>query len=249
MATQAEVEEHRLAVQGVATLAVAELVTAWPSLPLDDPRQLANDLADVMAELYGDFSLMTAALAADFYDELRGAAGVSEPFAASIAPDLPVAQLESSASWAAGGAWTDADKALRDSAASLDRMVTARDRETTMLNVEADPSEPRYARFAQPDACAFCALLASRGAVYWSEESATFAGATRDERRQRETEGDKYHDWCGCEPVAVWKSSGFELPEYATPWVDAYDAARDALPPFPSLKTVLAHMRANAGLR
>lgn len=245
MATQAEVEEHRAAVQGVATLAVAELVVEWPSLPIDSPTDLAESLTDLLADLYGDFSLMTGALAADFYDTLRGTAGIPEPFVASIAPQIPVERLESSASWAASGAWTDADKALRDSAATLDRMVTERDRETTLLNVEADPSEPRYARVAQPDACAFCALLASRGAVYRSEETAGSVSASRASRPV----GDAYHDWCGCEPVAVWDRSGFELPDYATPWVDAYDAAREELPPFSGMKSVLAHMRANAGLR
>lgn len=249
MATQAEVEQHRQSVQDVATLAVAELVAEWPGLPLDNPVALKSDLADVLLELYADFSLMSATLAADFYDELRGLAGITDPYVASLAPEVTAEQIEASASWAATAAFDDPDKALRDAAGALDRIVLERERETTMLNIDSDPSEPRWARVARPDACAFCALLASRGAVYRSESSALFVGVTTDERRQRGTQDDKYHDWCGCEPVAVWDARGFELPDYADPWIDAYDKAREELPAFPSLNAVLAHMRENAGLR
>lgn len=249
MATQAEVEQHRDAVQNIAVLAVADLVTVWPSLPIDDPLALAASLGRVMSEIYGDYSIMTGTLAADFYDELRGAAQASGNFAARVAPEISADQIAASASWSSSAAWSDQTKALSDAAASLDRMVVARDRETTMVNIAADPSDPRWARVAQPDACAFCALLASRGAIYRSEATAAFAGRTRDERRQRDGKEDKYHDWCGCEPVAVWDPATFELPDYASPWVDAYDAAREELPATPDLKAVLAHMRVNAGLR
>ena len=51
-------------------------------------------------------------------------------------------------------------------------------------------SQIGYARVPQGNACAFCIMLASRGFVYTSEQSAKYAKS-----------GGKYHEHCTCEAV------------------------------------------------
>ncbi|NKU21733.1 hypothetical protein GS907_24545 [Rhodococcus hoagii] len=58
----------------------------------------------------------------------------------------------------------------------------------------ADGKRIGWARVLTGDEnCAFCAMLASRGPVYTSKRTATFAG----------TSVDAYHDFCDCEAVLV----------------------------------------------
>ncbi|KFI50021.1 hypothetical protein BBIA_2154 [Bifidobacterium biavatii DSM 23969] len=67
--------------------------------------------------------------------------------------------------------------------------VTAR--LTSRFNMESDESHPRYARVPVGPTCAFCILMASRGFVYWSEES---AGGW----------GNRYHKNDDCRIVCSW---------------------------------------------
>lgn len=229
MATLAEVEQHRASVEDITTLAVAELVASWSDLPTD-PLALRGPLADLLVELVNDFSGMTAALAADFYEELREQA-VPGGFTAFPAPPVPTERIRSSAEYASAGAFADFEKALRDAASVADRLVAEADRNTINLNVGRDPASPRYARYASASACAFCAMNAMRGPIYRSEDAA--AG--------------KYHDHCRCIAVPSWSRADYTEAPYVANWREAYyaatsDGARDTT-------AVLAHMRANAGLR
>lgn len=65
-------------------------------------------------------------------------------------------------------------------------------------------------------ACAFCMTMASRGAVYWTRES---AGG----------EGNKFHDHCRCSIVRVSTNDPFVDGYDHTEYLDMYDSARDAL--------------------
>lgn len=66
-------------------------------------------------------------------------------------------------------------------------------RETTLKTVQADPKAKGWARIPEPSlsetgTCAFCALLASRGAVYKTKKTAEF----------------KAHDGCKCHPEPIF---------------------------------------------
>lgn len=91
--------------------------------------------------------------------------------------------------------------ARRDAIAAGDyvpggRRATAPDR-TSPADADVEPAEGKrigWARVLTGDEnCAFCAMLASRGPVYTSKKTATFAG----------TSVDAYHDFCDCEAVLV----------------------------------------------
>lgn len=70
-------------------------------------------------------------------------------------------------------------------------------RESTAETTIKDPRFDGWARVAEPGACDFCRMLATRGAVYTSEESAsrTFGGL-------------KYHTRCKCRVVAKPRGTG-----------------------------------------
>ncbi|MFE3572387.1 hypothetical protein ACFXON_23480, partial [Bacillus subtilis] len=107
------------------------------------------------------------------------------------------------------------------------------------------------ARHARADACAFCALMASRGAVYTSEAAAervvgrgkemsladrraraaghsrvnghTAAGGKRT--RGTQALGDRYHDFCNCVAVEVRPGEEYDPPDYVRKWDEAYIVA------------------------
>lgn len=102
------------------------------------------------------------------------------------------------------------------------RYVTNAARDT--LEENADEEGVKWARHAQADACAFCRLLATRGAVYLSRETAGEVGATGRIRGSRE-KGSSYHDDCGCVPVPVRAGDTYEYPAYVAEWDIQYAEA------------------------
>lgn len=70
-------------------------------------------------------------------------------------------------------------------------MIQSSARLTTQRNMRMDPVKPRWARVPQGETCEFCLMLASRGWVYWSEESARLGGGFH-----------KGH--CDCKIVPSW---------------------------------------------
>lgn len=79
-----------------------------------------------------------------------------------------------------------------------------------------DPKAVGWARMTDGRPCAFCAMLASRGAVY---KSANTAGLAHDTM--------KYHDKCGCFVVPMY-SKDAPLPGIGGDLMDLWDSTRDA---------------------
>lgn len=233
MATLAEAEKHRAAIDDVVALAVAELVSEWPGLPTGDPLALRRELADLMLALIPDFAEMTGTLGADWYEDLRVAANAPGSYTA-VLPDLPpTAQIRNSAEWASTAAYADEQKALADAAEVVDRLLADVAREAVVANAERDPAPARFARYASASACAFCAMNALRGPVYRSEHAAA----------------DKYHAYCRCIAVPVWRRSDYQEAPFVTDWRKAYYDATSALGGANDTKAILAHMRQTTGLR
>ncbi len=69
-------------------------------------------------------------------------------------------------------------------------MIESSARLTTQRNLRIDPSKPKWARVPNGKACAFCVMLASRGFVYTSEDTAG---------RQMQ-----YHADCHCRIIPSW---------------------------------------------
>lgn len=80
---------------------------------------------------------------------------------------------------------------------ALTRQVLNTGRETVLETARREPRYNGWIRVSDGNPCAFCAMLLSRGPVYWSEKSAG--------------EGSRWHDHCACS-VQPFKS-GDQWPE------------------------------------
>lgn len=88
---------------------------------------------------------------------------------------------------------------------------------TGRFTAQNDPTRPKYARVPQGKTCAFCAMLASRGFVYASEDTAG--------------KWHKYHHDCDCKIVPSWGETeidGYDPDKLKAIYQQAKNAAKAA---------------------
>ena len=260
-------EKVRRAQASLAYRARLEVVTVWPKIAALPPERIAVVMAELLQEVAQRYGSGAASIAADFYDELRSAAGATGSFAADPSELPPLERYEALSRWGVGpmfGSSPNAALALSLMTGGLERIVLNTGRDTISDAVALDPSGPRYARHASANACAFCAMVASRGPVYRSEVSAggvtgrgtalsTNVGRTSGrmakgirERGSRSI-GTKYHDSCHCTTVPVWPGQDYQEAPYVAKWRDAYLNAPGKPGEAIDLQKTLASMRAELG--
>jgi hypothetical protein len=149
----------------------------------------------------------------------------------------------------------------------LQLLVGDQYRDTIGINAADDPmGGVLYARHASANACAFCRLMATRGAVYHTAEAdengvlrvvvtgevdpQDIARRIRGPRGER-GEGEKFHDNCKCIAVPVFPGDTLQEAPYVAQWREDYAAAAAAAGGTgrAELKDILAHMRENTGAR
>lgn len=195
------VAEHATILDGINRRALAELTDVWRAVEGAEALAVRDVLLDVVPALTDRYGDLSAVSAADFYDEMRASAGVRGRYTATLAATAPIEQVQ--ASVRAGLAPIFAGEpqwavALSRLSGSVTRLVLQPARRTVSDAAAADPARPRFARKPDPDACDWCLMLSSRGAVYVSESSA--GGDMHD-----------YHDRCRCEAVPVFRDE--DLPD------------------------------------
>ncbi len=200
----ATASEMRDANQALAKLAQRDLQAFWYGLGADDPLKLKAALLDFMPDLIATYGSAAAGLAADRYDELRADSVATGAFRAALADPLPDEQVQAVTRWALGPAFgdnADPSAALTMLTDATQRLVRQQARNTVARNVERDPFGASYARVPKgKTTCAFCLMLASRGAVYGSKKSAETI----------RNSGKHYHTKCDCEAEPVWSGSDME---------------------------------------
>lgn len=274
-----QAREQQAAQAGLIALMLQDLARTWSNL---DPGRLGQTLprwvTAVLAVLdrYGDAA---GALALDYYDTERDAAGVP---GRPPAPEIRTPgrdEVEPQLRWATKGLWDDhvldpdpefdrmwqrivAEEAAADLAAldeedlatigeedlqqpeparetrspAADRLVKARgnvDGVVTRLvtnvgrgavvdAVAQDRQAVGVARVADPDACAFCRMMAIRGPVYRNAQTAgrrtnaKFVGAGEF----------KYHNHCRCWVAPYFEGQEWEPQPQVTQWQRQYERAR-----------------------
>jgi hypothetical protein len=217
MATAAQVEAFRDGLTALLRLARRDLLSVWNSLDYSDAHAVKAVLEDAFPDLVQTYGSTAALLAVDFYDELRGVAPSVARFRTVMAEDVNVEQAQAKARWAIGPLFGVADpaQALSNLTLGTDHLVKQFSRDTIARNAAKDPSRAMYARVpGGRDTCAFCLMLASRGAVYGSSSAAG--------------EMNKYHGKCDCVPTPVWSTD--DLPEGYDPdaLYDQYASVHEA---------------------
>lgn len=155
----------------------------------------AQSPSDVRASLFaatplivGDYIDGSAALALDWYEELRSMSTASHAFRPSpltLVTDADVKAMVAAvtADIQEFGRQIDAEAEQRmavmidEVAAGVQRQVASGFWDTVTGNVANDPDTAGWQRFARAGACKFCEMLAGRGAVY-SRETVNFAAHT-----------------------------------------------------------------------
>lgn len=195
-AYNAAVESIREGARSSVEGEVAAWLAANPDATVAEAREEAKR---IMRGAVQDYDRSAAALAAEWYDA-QGRANGARLDRAVTAPAFSDAQVDRVARYkasrlvegdpsgfAAGCGSFAADSAMR----SLN--------DTILRNVRRDRKKGvRYARVTSGrNTCAFCLMLAGRGAVYWTRES---AGAL-----------NRWHDHCTCKVVPGYSGDQYEV--------------------------------------
>ncbi|MFF1531517.1 hypothetical protein [Cellulomonas sp. NPDC058312] len=238
----ASLAEQRAILQELHDLGLADLDALWRQAQgFDDFYAF---IVEAFPELAFEYGTMAAELSTIWYDD----AAPELAYTATPAELPPFEQFAQSAQWALNT--SSGVAALGKLSGTLQRGVWGMARQTTILNAETEPGA-RWARHASANACEFCRMVATRKAVYTSEQSAMFVGGRGkdvstnfDENgkrkrggqakgvRTRGTQklGDKFHDHCHCVAVQVRPGAKYEPPDYVAKWEQEYKDAVAATP-------------------
>lgn len=243
------VDAQQAMLDDLTTLATMDLTQIVEALAGEDPHVTQDALREVTPEIVLPYAAQAGEMTSAVYLDDRDAAGINTPYPVSTAPVLPTEErLRALAGWAttllfANPAATAA--VIERLAGGVTRAIYDVHRDT-VWDLGANDSVPvRYQRMAQPGCCAFCAMLASRGAAYASEASAAGvvgrgmpipADGTRKRRggqpqgikaRGPRRMGEDYHDHCRCVAVALHPGREQQMHSAAAGWLDIYVEARN----------------------
>lgn len=147
---------------------VAELVRRY-----GDSTEFRAILSEAFPELIGPYLESSALVSAQVYDELAP----DLAYKATPVHDIAAERVAGSIQWALRGDDAGLPQRLVGSAG---RMVMDASRQTILANLAAEYDVPvgevvngaMWARQARPNACSFCRMVSTRGAVYRSEDAA-----------------------------------------------------------------------------
>jgi hypothetical protein len=152
-----------------------------------------------MDSICGASAHEAALVSAGWYDGLRERSTLGSAFGAQAITDRnPVATDKSVRAFLQKLFEGDYDSFEELCLERLDYETNRAAGQCVQMNARYDPRQVRYARVPTgPETCGFCIMLASRGFVYWSEES---AGAY-----------DHYHAHCDCMVVPSFDSMASDI--------------------------------------
>lgn len=189
MASAAQVRLFKHALEEIEKSMLADLRQVWKTISVASPDVVSRLSQEALPDLIDRYGTMVGAMAADWYEELTG----QEAFI----PDMYAqAAWRASVRWALSPMLTEKSADTMSTAferlsGSLVRHMRQYARSTVNESVRRSGGKVSYARMVMgATTCDFCLMLASRGSVYGSAET---AGG----------EGNKYHDHCDCILVPV----------------------------------------------
>jgi len=183
--------DHQAAQTALAGSLTEQLAPLWPLIQEDNLDATIPKYSLAVSALVQRYGQASAALAASYYEAARQSADVPGRF--SVVPVSP-ADLETvtkGIGWATKGLWGDSPDtatARHLATATAERYVLNTGRMTIISAANADRKSYGWARVVEPGACSFCLLLATRGAVYRTEQSSEF----------------RSHDHCRCHAQPIF---------------------------------------------
>lgn len=230
--SQAASDTHRRAQTGLSLVAVRAIQHAFASLDLHRLKATLPEFTQGIAAIVRHYAPASSVLAIEHYTEQRLAAGISGSFRPLPGDPVPLSQIASNVQWATKPLWgpnPDIQAATTNLEGAVARLVQDVGRNTTIDNAENDHLALGWAREAREDACWFCAMLATRGAVYSSAEAAGRVKASDPVDKGGlgipDAKGfvNRYHDHCHCSVVPVFNT--FEKQAHVREWTALWNSS------------------------
>lgn len=199
------VREHRSQLSQLRALADRDLFALLREIEGAGVVETRNILIQVLPELVAPYTTASGELAAVLFEDLRSEAGRRGVFYAQATGTAPATErVASTAAWAVEALRVEALESTLQSRLSgaVAKLVFDASRETMLAN--SGRESVGFQRMPRPGCCAFCGMLASRGAAYSSRASAA-AG----------------HDDCRCVVMPVYP--GTPMAELASVESDKYE--------------------------
>lgn len=215
-------QQHRNAQIQLRAQAIRDYIRLWP-IWQDDPATFPL-LVTATLPLVRTYHRISSSLAASYYEAFRTAAGAAGASTPRLAAPVAVEQLTTSLYVTGQVMNTNALRAgqtpeqarataLARTSGAVTRQILTGGRDTILQSVHADKQALGWARVTDGDPCYFCLTLASRGAVYKTQKSASFEA----------------HDHCACTAMPLYKDT--PLPDQINEWRDVYEQAQQTLSP------------------
>lgn len=214
MTTRADVTRLSTAQRRLVTLAQAELAGFFGTLDLTRPDAVRDALVEMVPLLVREYGDLASVAAAEWYEQIRPQAGFNARTIPSAADDAVAGSTRA----LAGSLWGDTPvDALQAIQGAMQRHIAYSGRATVARNAVLDPLKPTFARVPSGGkTCAWCTMLASRGFVYATKETAG-------------EKADHYHDDCDCQIVAEFDAEQHHIEGYDPDQMyDRYMQAREA---------------------
>lgn len=196
-----------LAAQSAVAEAAASLArAAWVQIDLSRLSETLPQFKLAVASAVHRYGQAAATAALRFYMQQRLAAGVTGRIPTlRVAAPSPLPQIGSAVDWATAPLWGESDVATAQARmdAAVERLVLNTGRDTIIDAVRQDREAKAWARVPESGACSFCALLATRGAVY-----------------KHDTVSFRAHDHCRCHVEPVFNK--YEPSAQIRQWQDMY---------------------------
>lgn len=215
-----------------ARLACRQLDRLWrkTTAKTKDPAKLSQLMQQTVPQLVAKYGDVASSAAMEWYRNVSGH-GYEPVMADPVDPD----KVDASVRWAMGAAYDDqedgesTDSGLAGAQSRLgevvDRNVRQAGRDTLVSNANRDRRAKGWAIVPSGTACAYCVMLASRGATYTSEDTAE----------------SSVHAHCSCEVVPDFGDGidGYDPEKY----YDMYESAAAQAGVGASPKDIAAELR------
>ncbi|MFC7430990.1 MULTISPECIES: hypothetical protein [unclassified Agrococcus] len=189
---------------GAGRLIREELTLFFGSLNLERPEAVRDALLQFVPSLVQRYGEGAAAVAADWYDDVRSGLNVRGSYRARVADPIEEERIDRMVRFAAQHLFTETPALMLAAlAAPAARYVVEQGRLTIVASTREDPRSRGWERRARGTSCSFCKALAQRGRVY-----------------RYDTNYFAAHNDCGCTAVPSWDPQAREVP------VDVYEASR-----------------------
>jgi hypothetical protein len=214
---------HYAAQTGISTALIVALRKLWRLIDLRDLKSSRERYAVAAAAVYRQYASASAAASLQNYSQLRTEAGITEPYRPRILATLTVDDVRVVVNGATEDLWnapgvsegpaTDTITKTEDKVeGELQKLVMNHGRNEMIEAIQGDRYARGFARVTKPGACAFCRMLATRGAVYKTASTAGAVGVTLL-NPEGLADVNRYHPNCHCTVLPLFAHS-YEAPAH-----------------------------------